>query len=117
MSRSFRLDRGHSMRLERSGSSVLASELGCSEIVRITAYERLSQSAGIASRDCPDGFRRRRKTGAWTLLRKVFSFQKVDGGHMKGRRAAATVAPEEEKKNRRSSWLPDPNRRWPVQGW
>lgn len=52
-----------------------------------------------------------RKNKAWGILNKVLSFTKV-----------GTKKEEEKKKKReptkrRSTWLPDPERRWPVQGW
>ncbi|GFY86379.1 hypothetical protein Acr_05g0000180 [Actinidia rufa] len=102
-SRSVRLGhRASSIRLRRSCSSVLVSELVSSEIGKITGYERLS------------GFdERQRKTRSWAFLSKAFNFWKVGGGGggVIRRREA------EGKKKTRSSWLPDPDRRWPVQGW
>ncbi|KAA8531878.1 hypothetical protein F0562_006406 [Nyssa sinensis] len=107
ISRSFRLERGSSLKLGRSNSSLLASELVSSEIARITGYERLTESMRLTDELSTD---RRRKNRAWKFLVKVFSFRKIGDDDVIGQ-------PAEEKKKSRSSWFPDPHRRWPVQGW
>lgn len=122
LSRSFRLERGSSsMRLGRSNRSFLVSDLVSSEITNFTSYERLSESMRITS-----GKRSRTRSRAWaSLVSKAFSFRKTGGGRgVSGRRVAENAeetprvaAAAEGRKRRRSSWLPDPQRRWPVQGW
>ncbi|KAI8552004.1 hypothetical protein RHMOL_Rhmol06G0231400 [Rhododendron molle] len=120
LSRSFRLERGSpSMRLGRSNRSFLVSDLVSSEISNFTSYERLSESMRITS-----GERSRTRSRAWaSLVSKAFSFRKTGGG-VSGRRVAEdaeetprVAASAEGRKRTRSSWLPDPQRRWPVQGW
>jgi hypothetical protein len=112
-SRSFRLQRGPSIRLGRSYSSALVSETTTSEYAGITRYERLSKSMRQSGEHSTEKKSRRNKD--WGFLSKVFSFRKTPGV------AEAKQGPEKvtnsKKKKRRSSWLPDPDRRWPVQGW
>lgn len=104
--RSFRLQRDSSMRLGRSNSSLLLSESITAECARITSYERLSESMRL-SNECNSQLRRKNNR-TWRFLSKVFSYRKV----------SEDDAPKEKtKKQASSSWLPDPNRRWPVQGW
>lgn len=57
---------------------------------------------------------------AWKLIDKVF---KKDGERDKkekeegdGDGAGDSPTPSREKK-KRSSWMPDPDKRWPIQGW
>ncbi|CAK9152409.1 unnamed protein product [Ilex paraguariensis] len=123
LSKSFRLERGSSMkRLGKSNSSLLASELASSsEIARITAYERLSKSMRLTGESSGG---RRRRNRAWALLSKFFCLKKIGDDQITVQRAAkirakppTQVVAEEMKKKRQSSWLPDPHRRWPVQGW
>ncbi|KAL7231478.1 hypothetical protein ACSBR2_009684 [Camellia fascicularis] len=116
MSRSLRLERGSSLRLGRSNSSVLVSELVSSDISRITSYERLSKSMRLSSAES-GGFHRRRKSRAWAFLSKVFSFRRIDGEGAAENEPKPPQAAAEKQNKRRSSWLPDPHRRWPVQGW
>ncbi|GAV68769.1 hypothetical protein CFOL_v3_12272 [Cephalotus follicularis] len=111
--RSFRLQRGSSLRLQRSSSSLLRSESVSAECRRITGYERLSESMRLSD-ELDDVSHRRKKIRAFGFLSKVFSFRKFDGDFEK-KQGQGVV--EEKKKKRRSSWLPDPARRWPVQGW
>lgn len=70
----------------------------------------------------PNGRVGQGKGASWSLVRKLFAQRsprkdekqpedkekKVAGGQGKV---------EEEKGKKRSSWLPDPEKRWPVQGW
>ncbi|KAM7516256.1 hypothetical protein LguiA_005839 [Lonicera macranthoides] len=116
ISRSFRLERGSSLKhnLGRSNSSLLASELVSSEISRFTAYDKLSQSMRLTGEST---VYRRRRNKAWSFLTKVFYFNKPDSADVIGR--LGTNPPRKaagERNSRRSSWIPDPNRRWP-QGW
>lgn len=110
-SRSFRLPRGPSIRPGRSYSSRLVSETITSEYAGIARYERLSKSMRLSGeQSCIEKKSIRNKD--WGLLGKVFSFRKTPGA------AEAKQGPEKVmKKKKRSSWLPDPDRRWPVQGW
>lgn len=122
ISRSFRLERGSSLHnmLKRSNSSLLASELVSAEIARVTAYEKLFQSMRLTDEYASSSYghdhdrRRRRNRSGWSFLTKVFSFKKK-GSHDVNPPPQVDMAAEEKKK--RSTWLPDPQRRWPVQGW
>ncbi|KAH7860793.1 hypothetical protein Vadar_018030 [Vaccinium darrowii] len=117
LSRSFRMERGSaSMRLGRSNRSFLVSDQVSSEISDFTSYQRLSESMRITSGERS----RTRSRSLASLVSKAFSFRKTGGvvpaeNVREPRRVAA--AAEEGRKRRRSSWLPDPQRRWPVQGW
>ncbi|KAK1372282.1 hypothetical protein POM88_028475 [Heracleum sosnowskyi] len=115
ISTSFRLERGSSLsnRLERSNSSLLASQYISPGI---TTYKKLSKSSRFAEETPPisssyhDHHRRGNKSG-WSFLSKVFSsFKKTDA------QAHPTPSAVQEKK-KKTSWLPDPQQRWPVQGW
>lgn len=117
-------------RLTRSNSLILGSELAVSgsEFGRVTSfpYQRLSQSKWLSSDEHGEykPIISTRKLAGWTYLGKVFSFKRM-GGRGQVVAEAATKLPEVEvevlaqvvKKKKRSSWLPDPDRRWPVQGW
>ncbi|KAL8120533.1 hypothetical protein AgCh_017642 [Apium graveolens] len=113
ISTSFGLERGSSLsnRLERSNSSLLASEYISP---RITTYEKLSKSSRFpeetppTSRSYHDYHPRVNKTGSWSFLTKVLStFKKTD----------SQAHPPSQSKKKKTSWLPDPQQRWPVQGW
>ncbi|RDX99087.1 hypothetical protein CR513_17903, partial [Mucuna pruriens] len=98
-SRSFRLSRSHHI--------VLSSESVSSECAKIAGYERLSQSLRLSGEyDFSDKHKRHKKGVG--LLGKVFSFTRISSPQGK-------VMVKKEKK--RSSWLPDPQKRWPIQGW
>ncbi|EPS58909.1 hypothetical protein M569_15904 [Genlisea aurea] len=104
---SFRREESSSWRrVGRSYSALVESEFVDSEVARVTSYQMLSQSMrfSIESQEEVVG-RRPRK---WKSFFRLFSFKKGDD------RKRTPVAGE---KKRRSSWLPDLNRRWPVQGW
>lgn len=109
----------HHSALRRSNSSLLLSESITAECARVVAYERLSESMRLSSgRDtsclgCLEGSDKK-GSRALALLGKIFSLRKAEGGP--DRRSDAAV-PGEKKVKKRSSWLPDPERRWPVQGW
>lgn len=132
ISRSFRLEKGPSLsnRLERSSSSLLASEL----VIRETSYEKLSQSMRFADEYELSSYdygydheyelpsyehghshgKGRRNRSSWSFLTKVFSCKKM--GSSRGvKPPQVTMAVGE--KNKRSTWLPDRQRRWPIQGW
>lgn len=115
------------MRLGRSNSSLLASESISTECARIAGYERLSESMRLSSEfNLHERRRSRKNRRAWGVLSKVFSFHKAINDHDKNNKQGGVVEEQEEeekknmkkkKKKQRSLWLPDPNRRWPVQGW
>ncbi|KAJ6288456.1 hypothetical protein OIU76_024446 [Salix suchowensis] len=113
--RGFRQERGPSINSGRSSSSLLISESILPECARIAGYDRLS--ASMRMRNEPDIGYRSRKSRVCTFIIKAFSFRKVSsdcGTEQPG----DTVAREGQSgKKKRSSWLPDPERRWPVQGW
>ncbi|KAK9284780.1 hypothetical protein L1049_023957 [Liquidambar formosana] len=127
LGRSFRLQRDSSLkRLARSNSSLLVSESISSECSRITSYQRLSESMRLTNEYSSHRTQKQRKSRAWGFLTKMFSFKKTDGADeiKQGQvevevevEAEAEAEAEAEKKKRRSSWLPNPKRRWPVQGW
>ncbi|KAG6767942.1 hypothetical protein NC652_018633 [Populus alba x Populus x berolinensis] len=113
--RSFRVERGPSIKFGRSNSSLLVSESISSECTRVARYENLSASMRM-SNDQDIGYRSR-KSRAYTFISKVFSFRKISSD-CETRQQADMVTQEEKKgQKKRSSWLPDPERRWPVQGW
>ncbi|KAJ8637051.1 hypothetical protein MRB53_011318 [Persea americana] len=117
-SASFRLYHHHN----RSKSIILlhSSESISAECDSLTTYQRLSQSMRLPDELPVNG----RKRKAWYALSRFFVLgqQEKDGDHMDKRK-------EDEKKKKKkktttargnsrwSSWLPDPNWRWPVQGW
>ncbi|CDP02025.1 unnamed protein product [Coffea canephora] len=108
-------------RVERSKGLLLASELASSsDVARLTGYERLSQSTGLPNEyggGCKPISITRKHTAAWRYLGKVFSFKRTGGRGEVAAEAAANPPEAVVKKKNRSSWLPDRDRRWPVQGW
>jgi len=113
--RSFRVERGSSIKFGRSNSSLLISESISSECTRVARYENLSASMRM-SNDQDIGYRSR-KSRAYTFISKVFSFRKISSDCETRQQADMVTQEEKKKKKKRSSWLPDPERRWPVQGW
>ncbi|KAB1214581.1 hypothetical protein CJ030_MR1G014037 [Morella rubra] len=113
--RSFRLRGGSSFRLVRSYSSVLTSETITAECAGITGYERLSESRRLI--DEYNIGTERKKAKDWWLLGKVFSFRKLPGDVQARKGSEKVVEEKQAKKKKRPSWLPTPERRWPVQGW
>ncbi|KAF7828849.1 hypothetical protein G2W53_020013 [Senna tora] len=106
------MELGGSFRSCRSHSSVLLSESVTSDCAKIAGYERLSKSMRLDG-ECDFEFSDRRKRNTKVglgLLSKVFTFGKLH------ERPHVAVEKKKKKKNR-SSWLPDPDRRWPIQGW
>ncbi|KAJ1419030.1 hypothetical protein SESBI_15291 [Sesbania bispinosa] len=59
--------------------------------------------------DFRDDEHKKHKKGTIGLLSKVFFFTRISTPKVED------MAVKKEKK--RSSWLPDPDRRWPIQGW
>ncbi|KAL3754898.1 hypothetical protein ACJRO7_002047 [Eucalyptus globulus] len=124
---SFRLQGRRSLsKLGRSNSSLLLSESVSAECSRIAGYERLSESMRLSTDPGGgtfglgrDGSRGRTGGRVATFLTRVFGF----GGRAAGRDERQRRREAEERGaaatavRKRSSWLPDPDRRWPVQGW
>lgn len=79
------------------------------------SYQRLSSSQSTTSPESERLWRRRRKIINWTSFWRLFSSSSPSSSNkqiLKGR--PPDVLPQNKK---RSAWLPDPNRRWPIQGW
>lgn len=119
--RSFRLVRGSSIRLGRSYSSALVPESITSDCDRITGYKRLSQSMRASINDNEneydtiDDTTTRNKNKTWGILRRVFSSRKRDDEAEKVKKETNKM--KKKVKSKWSSWLPDSEKRWPVQGW
>lgn len=115
-SRSFRSQQQQQQQKRSKRIMLLSSESISAECVAITAYERLSRSVRLSD-ELTGGHRQKSKARLF-LGRFNFGQQKQH---------ADTAKEGEEKKTRSgaggksssrwSSWLPDPDRRWPVQGW
>ena len=119
--RSFRLVRGSSIRLGRSYSSALVPASITSDCDRITGYKRLSQSMRASINDNEneydtiDDTTTRNKNKTWGILRRVFSSRKRDDEAEKVKKEMNKM--KKKVKSKWSSWLPDSEKRWPVQGW
>ena len=94
-----------SVRLSRSEGILLSSESVTSECAKVGGYERLSQTMEIN-----EGYEHKKNKRGIGFLSKVLNLTRISSPH-----EAAEMAAKKEKK--RSSWLPDPQKRWPVQGW
>lgn len=103
-SRSFRLSRSHHI--------LLSSEL-TSECAKIAGYERISQSMRLTG-EYDFSFKEKKRKRGVGLIGKVFSFRRASSPHEEPNKVVETVVKKEKK---RSSWLPDPDKRWPIQGW
>ncbi|KAL8211140.1 hypothetical protein R6Q57_005577 [Mikania cordata] len=110
--RSFSLDEDRSFfydldKFTRSETSRPALEIIDSSL----PYEKLYDS--IDDNESGNNQGRRNTNRAWRYVSKLFSLKRAGGGDSSDtrRRSAGTVTV------RPSSWRPDPNRRWPVQGW
>ncbi|KAK4262178.1 hypothetical protein QN277_027763 [Acacia crassicarpa] len=64
--------------------------------------------------DFSDGRKKDSKAGLRLLSKVFFSFRKISSDH---ERSPGAVSVAEKKQKKRSSWLPDPDKRWPIQGW
>ncbi|KAK7406694.1 hypothetical protein VNO78_08324 [Psophocarpus tetragonolobus] len=102
-------------KLSRSHHILLSSQSVNSECAKFAGYERLSQSLRLTGEYDFSDKHKKNKRGVG-LLGKVFTFRKICSSHEdeQHNKVAETVLKKEKK---RSSWLPDPNRRWPIQGW
>uniref|UniRef100_A0A7C8Z4R0 Uncharacterized protein n=1 Tax=Opuntia streptacantha TaxID=393608 RepID=A0A7C8Z4R0_OPUST len=108
-----------SFRFGRSSSSILFSDSIPSESARFTAYHSLSKSMRLnaeSSRVHSTSFRKKNNQ-PWRILSRIFSRRKSNGPNQIIREAKVTGDDRSSAVKKRSSWLPDPNRRWPVQGW
>ncbi|XP_072991985.1 uncharacterized protein [Typha latifolia] len=117
--------------MRRSNSSQLLMESILSEdSPPLPNYERLvqSQSMKSANADEPEVARRPQKPAVQKLINYVFKKEsvQVEATSVEKDTAAAaastsTTSNNEEhgkkKEKKRSSWLPDPEKRWPIQGW
>ncbi|KAK1410416.1 hypothetical protein QVD17_36953 [Tagetes erecta] len=101
-SRSFSFDRNN--KLSASNTSRLASEIGSSHSARFTSYEKLMRLDHHVDYIASNNNRSRNVT--WRFLTKIFSLKKSSGGDS-----------EEKMSVPSKSWRPDPNSRWPLQGW
>ena len=99
----------------RKNSSLLISESISPECARIAGYERLS--ASMRMRNEQDIGYGSRKSRVYTFISKVFSFMKISSDCETEQHGDVVTREGERGKKKRSSWLPDPERRWPVQGW
>lgn len=116
LSRSFRQQQGSSsFKLCRSDSSLLISESISTECARLASYERLSESMRLGN-ECVLGKSRSKRNKAWGIVSKVLSFRK-DSGDMETKQPPEFDGERKKKLKKHSKWLPDPERRWPVQGW
>lgn len=108
-----------SFRLSRSQQRILlSSESVTSECTRIAgSYERLSKSMRLSGEyDFSDQQHKKHNKRGFGFLNKVLSLTRNSNPH-EGPHVAAEAATATKKEKKRSSWLPDPHRRWPIQGW
>ncbi|KAJ9540737.1 hypothetical protein OSB04_027243 [Centaurea solstitialis] len=87
--------RSRSFSFRRSVSFNNRSNISSATTSRFMAYQKLSDDTSESSNN-------RRHGGGWAFLTQIFSFKKPADSSIQ------TTA---------SSWRPDPNCRWPVQGW
>lgn len=121
-----------SFRLRRSRSSALYSGSIPSESARFTSYERISHSMRLDDEPFPSSIdwsddesrrkgdggrhsRRRRNRALSSKISRLFSFLRPSARD--GEREAGSEKRSARRRKSGSNWLPDPNRRWPVQGW
>ncbi|KAJ8483799.1 hypothetical protein OPV22_016284 [Ensete ventricosum] len=102
--------RSQSCRLILESSSAVAEHSAA-----ITKYKRLSRS----TRSPDERPRQQRASGARWLLPHFFLRKagEVPRETNKGKTKKTEKKKMKKKKKSWSSWLPDPTRRWPVQGW
>ncbi|KAK4584289.1 hypothetical protein RGQ29_022146 [Quercus rubra] len=105
--RSFRLVRGSSIRLGRSYSSALVPASITSDCDRITGYKRLSQSMRASINDNENEYD--------TIDDTTTRNKKRDDEAEKVKKEMNKM--KKKVKSKWSSWLPDSEKRWPVQGW
>ncbi|KAG6484517.1 uncharacterized protein LOC122010462 [Zingiber officinale] len=99
------------------GSSPIAAE--CARYARISKSFRSPE-------ELPPPQPRRSKAGAWRFLSQYFSGKRLrelpnidhaDNNYYEEGEGTREIHKNKDRKKRRASWLPDPERRWPVQGW
>ncbi|KAJ4966614.1 hypothetical protein NE237_018463 [Protea cynaroides] len=119
---SFRLQGVNSfMLVGRCHSSIQLSETISEECDKIATYERISQSMRFSGDNefSPERPIKKKKQ-SWVSVIWIFSKQGPGGRNDKIKEDAAAAGSNklgEKKKWWRFSWLPDPDRRWPIQGW
>ncbi|KAL5099434.1 hypothetical protein RYX36_003761 [Vicia faba] len=96
-----------SFSMSRSERILLSSESVTLECAKIAGYERISQSMKFDEED----EHKKNKKGIG-FLSKILTLTKTSTTH-----EGNEVAEKEKKEKKRSSWLPDPDKRWPIQGW
>ncbi|ERN17481.1 hypothetical protein AMTR_s00059p00043290 [Amborella trichopoda] len=109
--RSLSVERSTS-RKGKSKSLILLSESIPSECARFTSYERLSKSMKFEVGEIRSSHR---KPSSTSFLSRFFS--SFGRGEVKQCEEVSVVKEKREKEKRKWSWRPDPDRRWPVQGW
>ncbi|CAK8539880.1 unnamed protein product [Lathyrus sativus] len=97
-----------SFSMSRSERILLSSESVTSECAKIAGYERLSQSTKLDEED-----EHKKNNKGIGFLSKVLTLTKTSTTH----EGNEVVEKKEKKEKKRSSWLPDPDKRWPIQGW
>lgn len=97
-----------SFSMSRSERILLSSESVTSECAKIAGYERLSQSMKFDEED----EQKKNKKGIGFLSKVLITLTKTSTTHERNE-----VVEKEKKEKKRSSWLPDPDKRWPIQGW
>jgi hypothetical protein len=103
-----------SFRLSKSEHILLSSESVSSECAKIAGYERLTQSMRLNEEyDYEEHKKNKRGVG---FLTKVLNFTRISTPQ-EATETATTAAAKKEKKRKRTSWLPDPDKRWPIQVW
>ncbi|GAB2279529.1 hypothetical protein Dimus_014169 [Dionaea muscipula] len=114
--------------LRRSRSTVLFSDSIPAESAKYFGYERLSRSMRFSDASTIREIEMEKKSNSDSkgirFLSRVFSSRKSNtrledlaAEEMKKKAEKDTTKQGMKKKKKWSSWLPDPDRRWPVQGW
>lgn len=107
----------------RSHHILLSSESVTSECSRIAAYERHSQSMRLTGEeyDFSDqhNYNYKELKRGMGLLGKLFSFTRLisSSSHDQDEDPNNNYKVLKKHHKKRSSWLPDPQKRWPIQGW
>eukprot|EP00252_Welwitschia_mirabilis_P003900 TRINITY_DN13998_c0_g1_i1.p1 TRINITY_DN13998_c0_g1~~TRINITY_DN13998_c0_g1_i1.p1 ORF type:complete len:138 (+),score=13.74 TRINITY_DN13998_c0_g1_i1:303-716(+) len=119
----------------RDFSSSILRESLTSDSLRFTKYENLNQSlrfeglgTDVRKAELQEGVEISRNRGfRSSFWKKKFKTLSLNGRSPRKDRSEEIGADQSDpsqnssqtkgKVKRRSSWLPDPNRRWPVQGW
>lgn len=101
-----------------SKSSRLVMESVSAEYSAMAGYQRLSQSMRFSDEMVQMRKQQRGSGRTWRFLSRVFSGRKnVEVGEFEEQMTKEKESEKMKYKKRRSSWLPDPDTRWPVQGW